>query len=664
MRTIVFAYHNIGCIGLKALFEADFEVVAVVTHEDDPNEDSWFGSVAALAAEHGIQIYAPNDINHPLWIKRLRKLEPEIIFSFYYRKLLSPKILDLAPAGAFNLHGSLLPHYRGRCPLNWVLINGESETGITLHKMTEKADTGAIVAQKRVIITTVDNAPSLHRKLCHTAATLLEETLPNIKTGRYSSHPQDETSASYFGGRTPADGEIDWQQPATKIRNLVRAVTRPWPGAFSFLGNRQCLFWEVETESDNHGLRPGTVLSCEPLRIACEKGAIRVVFAQAAGGVFMSGTQLADELKLVQGMRFQPQISLNPRPRSRQQVLILGVNGFIGNHLSERLLASDRYEVFGMDLRSHTISHLLDHPSFHFTEGDISIMREWIEYQVRKCDIILPLVAIATPIEYVRNPLRVFELDFEENLRIVRYCARYNKRLIFPSTSEVYGMCEDESFDEHGSHLVLGPIHKQRWIYSCCKQMLDRVIWAYGTTRGMNFTLFRPFNWVGPKLDSLDSARIGSSRVITQFILNLVEGIPIRLVDGGRQKRCFTDVKDGIECLFRIIEDKNHNCNHQIFNIGNPENEYSMRELAEILLEKFTEHPLHSHFPPPAGLQEIEARAFYGDGYQDVQHRRPAIGQAQKRLGWNPEISFPKSVARTLDYFLTETISQQETTHD
>ena len=265
-------------------------------------------------------------------------------------------------------------------------------------------------------------------------------------------------------------------------------------------------------------------------------------------------------------------------------------------------------------------------------------------------------MAIATPIEYVRNPLRVFELDFEENLRIVRYCAKYGKRLIFPSTSEVYGMCQDDEFDEQKSNFVLGPIHKQRWIYSCCKQMLDRVIWAYGATENLPFTLFRPFNWVGPRLDSLQSARIGSSRVITQFILHLVEGTSIQLVDGGRQKRCFTDVHDGVECLFRIIENKDDRCNGRIFNIGNPENEYSMQELANILREKFAAHPLRKHFPPEAGTQYIEARAFYGEGYQDVQHRRPSIRQARTILGWEPAVPFAQSVSETLDYFLTDVV--------
>lgn len=341
-------------------------------------------------------------------------------------------------------------------------------------------------------------------------------------------------------------------------------------------------------------------------------------------------------------------------PTHKTSVLILGVNGFIGNALTDRLLQDDQYEVFGMDLHNDKIQRLLNKPGFHFAEGDISINREWIEYHVRKCDVILPLVAIATPKEYVRNPLRVFELDFEENLRIVRYCAKYGRRIIFPSTSEVYGMCTDENFDEDNSNLIVGPIHMQRWIYSASKQLLDRVIYAYGVKEDLPFTLFRPFNWIGPRLDSLNSARLGSSRAITQLALNLVEGSPICLVDGGEQKRCFTDVKDGIECLFRIIENKDNVADQEIFNIGNPDNEASIKELAEMVVAAFEAHPLRSQFPKFAGYQVTKSADYYGKGYQDVEHRKPSIQKAQKRLGWTPTIGMKQSIAETMDFFIRE----------
>jgi UDP-4-amino-4-deoxy-L-arabinose formyltransferase/UDP-glucuronic acid dehydrogenase (UDP-4-keto-hexauronic acid decarboxylating) len=309
-------------------------------------------------------------------------------------------------------------------------------------------------------------------------------------------------------------------------------------------------------------------------------------------------------------------------------------------------------------MSANQIEQHLEHPDFHFVEGDITIHSEWIEYHIKKCDIVLPLVAIATPIEYTRNPLRVFELDFEENLKIVRECVKYNKRIIFPSTSEVYGMCTDDEFNEDSSPLITGPINRQRWIYSTSKQLLDRVIWAYGKKDGLKFTLFRPFNWMGPRLDSLNSARVGSSRAITQLILNLVEGTPIKLIDGGEQKRCFTDISEAIEALFRIIENKDGLCDGQIINIGSPDNEASIKQMAETLVEKFDAHPLREKFPPFAGYHLVESKTFYGDGYQDVQHRRPSIRNAKRLLDWEPSIMMEDTIEETLDFFLKTAVDE------
>lgn len=656
MRAVVLAYHNVGCRGLEALLRHGFEVAAVFTHPDDPQENTFFDSVAELAARHGIPVFAPPNINHPLWVRKIAALKPDILFSFYYRNLVKPDILNLPPAGCLNLHGSLLPAYRGRCPVNWVLVHGEKETGVSLHYMTPRPDDGDLVGQRRVPISDEDTAYTLHGKSTQAAVALLDEVLPLVHAGKAPRVPQDHTKASYFGGRRPADGEIKWDQEASAVRNLVRAVTRPYPGAFSHLGDRKCLFWSVTVVPGRTDKPAGTILGTAPLVIACGKEAVRVDFGQPDKGVYMTGEQLAAEMNLREGMTFGPKSSARLELLRRKQVLILGVNGFIGSALSERLLASDRYEVHGMDLRSGYIEHLIGRPRFNFSEGDISINREWIEYHVRKCDVVLPLVAIATPIEYTRNPLGVFELDFEENLKVVRYCVKYGKRLIFPSTSEVYGMCNESEFDEDRSNLVLGPIRMQRWIYACIKQLLDRVIWAYGQQKGLRFTLFRPFNWIGPKLDTLDSARIGSSRAITQLILNLVQGAPIQLIDGGAQKRCFIDVSEGAEALFRIIENKGGRCDGQIINIGNPDNEASIRELAELLVRKFDAHPLRHRFPPFAGFVELESGSYYGSGYQDVQHRRPSIRNAQRFLNWTPTISLEHSVERTLDFFLRQAV--------
>jgi UDP-4-amino-4-deoxy-L-arabinose formyltransferase/UDP-glucuronic acid dehydrogenase (UDP-4-keto-hexauronic acid decarboxylating) len=656
MNAIVLGYHNIGCRGIEALLKHGFDICAVFTHTEDPSENSWFESVAELAARRGLPVFAPEDINHPLWIKKIAALKPDILFSFYYRHLIKPELLKIPRAGCLNLHGSLLPAYRGRAPVNWVLIHGETQTGVTLHYMTPRPDDGDIVAQKAVPISDDDTAWTLHQKAAEASVLMLDEILPRLRDGTAPRTPQDPAKASYFGGRKPADGEIHWEQNAQQVRNLVRAVTRPYPGAFSHLGSRKCLIWSAAIEGDAHGQKPGTVLSVSPLVIACGQGAVQIEYGQTESGVYVSGSQLATELNLQAGMVFGPRAGAVKSSARKQQVLILGANGFIGSALAERLLQHSRYEVHGMDLRSDYVSHLACRPGFHFEEGDISIHREWIEYHVRKCDVVIPLVAIATPIEYTRNPLGVFELDFEENLRVVRYCVKYGKRIIFPSTSEVYGMCDEPEFDEDNSKLVLGPIRMQRWIYSCIKQLLDRVIWAYGQQKGLRFTLFRPFNWIGPKLDSLNSARIGSSRAITQLILNLVEGSPIQLIDGGQQKRCFTDLSDGIECLFRIVENPGGACDGQIVNVGNPHNEASIREMAELLVACFDKHPLRGRFPPFAGFREVESGSYYGAGYQDVLHRQPSIKNARRLLGWEPKVGLEQSVERTLDFFLQQAV--------
>ncbi|MBP5094514.1 bifunctional UDP-4-amino-4-deoxy-L-arabinose formyltransferase/UDP-glucuronic acid oxidase ArnA, partial [Pseudomonas protegens] len=537
-------------------------------------------------------------------------------------------------------------------PANWVLVKGETETGVTLHRMVKRADAGAIIAQERVAIERSDTALSLHHKLRDAAASLLRDTLPALAQGKITETAQDESKASYFGRRTAADGKIDWQRPAEELFNLVRAVTQPYPGAFCAVGEHKLIVWSAEVAKGNEGQAPGRVISVDPLRIACGQDSLVITSGQRnANGLFLGGPQLANELGLVDGSLLRGAES-GRKPR-RTRVLILGVNGFIGNHLSERLLRDDKYDVYGLDIGSDAIERLRSHPNFHFVEGDISIHSEWIEYHIKKCDVVLPLVAIATPIEYTRNPLRVFELDFEENLKLVRYCVKYNKRVIFPSTSEVYGMCQDKNFDEDTSNLIVGPINKQRWIYSVSKQLLDRVIWAYGA-KGLNFTLFRPFNWMGPRLDRLDSARIGSSRAITQLILNLVEGTPIRLFDGGEQKRCFTDIADGIEALARIVDNENDCCNGQIINIGNPDNEASIRQLGEELLRQFEAHPLRGNFPPFAGFRDVESKAFYGAGYQDVEHRKPSIDNAKRLLNWEPTVEMSETIGNTLDFFLRE----------
>jgi nucleoside-diphosphate-sugar epimerase len=341
-----------------------------------------------------------------------------------------------------------------------------------------------------------------------------------------------------------------------------------------------------------------------------------------------------------------------------RRILILGVNGFIGSSLSEYILKNKDWEVYGMDMASDKIGQCLGHDRFHFVEGDITINKEWIEYHIKKCDVVLPLVAIATPATYVLDPLRVFELDFEANLDAVRKCVRYKKRVLFPSTSEVYGMSTDREFDEETSNFVLGPINKQRWIYSCSKQLMDRVIHAYGMKEGLRYTLFRPFNFIGPKLDNILEPKEGSSRVLTQFIGNILRGRDIMLVDGGTQRRSFTYIDDGVDALARIIENKDNAADGRIFNIGNPKNDTSIRELAETLIELIKTYPKYAKLAENVKLVTIKSDDYYGAGYQDIQTRVPSVKNAEKYLGWKPTTDLKTSLRKTLDYHLDRPSSE------
>jgi nucleoside-diphosphate-sugar epimerase len=271
---------------------------------------------------------------------------------------------------------------------------------------------------------------------------------------------------------------------------------------------------------------------------------------------------------------------------------------------------------------------------------------------VKKCDVVIPLVAIANPAQYVKDPLRVFELDFESNLAVVRQCAKYRKRIIFPSTSEVYGMCPDPLLDEDTSPMVYGPVHKQRWIYACSKQLLDRVIYAYGVRDNIDYTLFRPFNWIGPKLDNVFEPKEGSSRLFTQFISNVIFQKPIQLVDGGKQSRSFTFIDDGVDALLRIIENKRGRASRQIFNLGNPKNDVSVAQLAKYIIAAFRHYPEYREHAVNARVVTVSSGKYFGKYYQDIQKRVPSIANATKQLGWTPKVDLRTAIRLTLDYHL------------
>jgi nucleoside-diphosphate-sugar epimerase len=252
----------------------------------------------------------------------------------------------------------------------------------------------------------------------------------------------------------------------------------------------------------------------------------------------------------------------------------------------------------------------------------------------------------------VKDPLRVFELDFEANLEIVRKCAKYRKRIIFPSTSEVYGMCPDPELDEETSPLVYGPISRQRWIYASSKQLLDRVIYAYGVRDGVDYTLFRPFNWIGPKLDNVMEPKEGSSRLFTQFISNVIFEKPLQLVDGGRQGRSFTYIDDGVDALLRIIENKGGRASRQIFNIGNPANNVSVARLAKLIIAAFREFPEYREQAAKARTVVVSSGKYFGKYYQDIQRRVPSVAAIRRQLGWRPKVDLKTAIKLTLDYHL------------
>ncbi|MGH7785525.1 MAG: formyltransferase [Candidatus Binatia bacterium] len=285
MRSVVFAYSDVGYVCLETLLAQGAEIAAVVTHDDDPGEQVWFRSVRGLAERHGLPVFTDARVDTPEWLARLRGWQPDFLFSFYYRRLLPPAVLDCARRGAFNLHGSLLPRYRGRCPVNWVLIHGETETGVTLHYMVARADAGDIVAQRRVPIADDDTAHRLYGKLTDAAAALLRETYPRLCDGSAPRVRQDLSQGSYFGGRTPADGRIDWRQSARQIYNLVRAVARPYPGATTRWQHRELTIWWAQPTAGGRNAPPGTIVGIddEGFTLQTGDGGLRALRVQLDG---------------------------------------------------------------------------------------------------------------------------------------------------------------------------------------------------------------------------------------------------------------------------------------------------------------------------------------------------------------------------------------------
>ena len=278
---IVFGYHEVGTACLELLIARGVPVAALVTHADDPGEEIWFRTPASVAEARGIPVFRPDNPNTPKWRALLQELRPQVLLSCYYRQMLGPDLLALCPLGAFNLHGSLLPRYRGRVPINWAIIHGEPETGATLHRMTVRADAGDIVDQERVPIGSHDTAQEVFARVTVAARTVLDRSLAAILAGTPPQRPQDEANASYFGGRRPQDGRIDWRWDANRIFNLIRAVTHPYPGAFTSVAGKRLYIWWAEPCAGSGP--PGSVLTTHPMVIAAGRGALAVRRAQWEG---------------------------------------------------------------------------------------------------------------------------------------------------------------------------------------------------------------------------------------------------------------------------------------------------------------------------------------------------------------------------------------------
>ncbi|MGA2184473.1 MAG: bifunctional UDP-4-keto-pentose/UDP-xylose synthase [Bryobacteraceae bacterium] len=349
------------------------------------------------------------------------------------------------------------------------------------------------------------------------------------------------------------------------------------------------------------------------------------------------------------------------------KILCLGAGGFIGSHFTQRLL-DEGCLVTAVDIELEKVSGCAGHPNLTLIQQDIRVPEWGLDALVRDADLVIDLIAYANPGLYLRMPLEVFRLNFTENLKIAEACVRHKKRLVQFSTCEVYGRTaaslpnanladrEDPihaTFSEDTSEYILGPVSRHRWIYSCAKQLLERVLHAYGIEQGFNYTIIRPFNFIGPKIDFLLHQREGIPRVFSFFMDALLNGTRMKLVNGGTARRCYTYIDDAIECCWRIVQNPGGACDRQIINIGSPLNEISIREMAETMRDIYA-----ARFPDPGvrlpDIVSVTGEEFYGEGYDDSDRRIPDITKARTRLGWEPKWRVRDILETTMRYYVTE----------
>ena len=333
------------------------------------------------------------------------------------------------------------------------------------------------------------------------------------------------------------------------------------------------------------------------------------------------------------------------------KITILGAGGFIGSHMVEHLVARGGYEIFGVDLTDEKLAGIHG-PRLHFHQADVRRSPALVEDLIRRSDVVVDLIAYANPSIYVTEPLEVFDLNFIQNLEIAKMCVAHRKRLIQYSSAEVYGKANTgEAYHEDQTDGVFGPVHKQRWIYATAKMLLERVLFAHGVAGQLEFTIVRPFNFIGSRIDYLVPAyAIGGPRVFPHFMSALITGGPIRLVDGGEVKRAFMHIADA-NAAFQTILDNPDRARNQIYNVGNPANNLTIRELSRLMLELYEEL---TGSPAASQVVEISGEAFYGSGYEDSSRLPPDISKL-RGLGWEPRHDIRSTFRDAMSYYLKAT---------